>query len=103
MGIETAAAFGADAAPLAQQQGMAEQVGPDFETVDAPFVPLGPDADQYGRLGEQRELDGSRGADFAAFGRLHTGSVSRPGRFGRRGRAFIPGNPSGRGFGRASA
>ena len=40
MRIEPAAAFGADAAPLAEQQGAAEQVGPDLHAVEAPLVAL---------------------------------------------------------------
>ena len=55
--IEPAAAFGADAAPLAGEQGAAEQVGPDLQPVEAPFVPLGPDTDQAGGLRKQRQLD----------------------------------------------
>ena len=57
MRIEPAAAFGADAAPLAEQQGAAEQVGPDLHAVEAPFVALGADADQRGGFREQRQLD----------------------------------------------
>jgi hypothetical protein len=34
MGIEAVPALGADAAPLAQQQSAAEQVGPDLHAVD---------------------------------------------------------------------
>ena len=60
MGIEPAAAFGADAAPLADQQSAAEQVGPDLQAVEAPFVEFRPDADQRGGLGEQRQLDRAR-------------------------------------------
>jgi hypothetical protein len=37
MGIE-AAALGADAAPLAGEQGSAKQIGPDLYPVEAPFV-----------------------------------------------------------------
>jgi hypothetical protein len=40
MRIEPAMAFRAEAAPLAEQQGMAEQVGPDFHVIEAPFVPV---------------------------------------------------------------
>jgi hypothetical protein len=42
VGIEPSAAFGAEAAPLAEQQGAAEQVGPDLHAVEAPFVALRP-------------------------------------------------------------
>jgi hypothetical protein len=52
--VEPAATFGADAAPLAQQQGAAEQVGPDFHAVIAPHVELGPNAGERRRLWEQR-------------------------------------------------
>ena len=60
MRIQPSAAFGADAAPLAEQQGAAEQVGPDLHAVEAPFVALGADAAQRGGLGEQRQLDRRR-------------------------------------------
>ena len=40
MGIEAAATLGADAAPLAEQQSAAEQVGPDFQAVVAPLIAL---------------------------------------------------------------
>ena len=55
--IEADAALGADAAPLAGQQRAAEQVGPDRHAVEAPLVPLRPDAGQRGLVGEQRELE----------------------------------------------
>src|SRR4051794_17182006 len=37
MRIEPAAAFGTDATPLADQQGAAEQVGPDLHAIEALF------------------------------------------------------------------
>ena len=50
VGIEADAALGADAAPLAGEQRAAEQVGPDRQAVEAPFVALGPDAGEgHGR------------------------------------------------------
>src|SRR5215213_11995809 len=78
MRIETTAAFGADAVPLAEQEGTAEQIGPNFHAVEAPLVPFGPDADQGGGFGEKRELDRGwpgRGS-FAAFGHKLAGSIS---------------------------
>jgi hypothetical protein len=41
--IGTKAAFGADAALLTEQEGAAEQVGPDFHAVEAPLVLFGTD------------------------------------------------------------
>ena len=58
IGVEAAAALGSDAAPLADEEGAAEEVGPDFHAVVAPFAVFGPDADERGGFGEQRELDG---------------------------------------------
>jgi len=55
--VEADAALGADAAPLVGEQRAAEQVGPDRQAVEAPFVAVRPDADQRGLVGEQRELD----------------------------------------------
>ena len=68
MWIEAAPAFGADAAPLAEQQGAAEQIGPDLHAVEAPFVALRPDADQRGGVREQRQLDrhGTRGSGVSS-------------------------------------
>ena len=79
MRIQPAAAFGADAAPLAEQQGAAEQVGPDLHPVEAPLVALGVDADQRGGLREQRQLnrDGRRESGFRAFGHDVTVNVSQ--------------------------
>lgn len=76
MGIEAAAAFGADAPPLAEQQGVAEQVGPDFQAVKAVFVALGADADQRRGFRKERELDGCGPGGSALFGRFLPGSVS---------------------------
>ena len=52
--FEASAAFSADAAPVADQQGAAEQVGPDVQPVVAELVALGADADQRGAVREQR-------------------------------------------------
>jgi len=78
MRIQPSPAFGADAAPLAEQQGAAEQVGPDLHPVEAPLVALGVDADQRGSLREQRQLnrDGRRESGFRAFGHDVTVNVS---------------------------
>jgi hypothetical protein len=46
VGIEPAAAPGADAAPVADQQRPAEQVGPDLEAVEPPFVLIRADTHQ---------------------------------------------------------
>ena len=78
MRIKPAAAFGADAAPLTGEKGAAEQVGPDFETEEAPFVALGPDADQAGGFRKERQLyrDGPGRCCLAAFGHDVAESVS---------------------------
>jgi hypothetical protein len=57
VGVEADAALGADTAPLAGEEGAAEQVGPDCQTVVAPLVALGTDADQGGLIGEQQQLE----------------------------------------------
>ncbi len=67
MGIEPAAAFGANAAPLAHEQGAAEEVRPDLHAVEAPLVAVGSDADEGGFFREERELDGLRAGCFAPF------------------------------------
>ena len=79
MWIQSAAAFGADAPPLAEQQGAAEQVGPDLHPVEAPLVALGADADQRGGFREQRQLnrDGRRESGPRAFGHDVTVNVSQ--------------------------
>jgi hypothetical protein len=76
--IEAAAAFGTDASPLAEEEGAAEEVGPDFHAVVAPFVVLGADADEGCGFREERELDGGSrcGECVAAFGHDVAGSVS---------------------------
>ena len=79
MRIQPSPAFGADAAPLAKQQGAAEQVGPDLHPVEAPFVMLRTDADQRGGLREQRQLnrDGRHESGFRAFRHDIAGNVSQ--------------------------
>ena len=57
MGIEAATAFGADAAPLPDEERAAEQVGPDLHPIEAELVALGLDADQRRGVREERELD----------------------------------------------
>jgi hypothetical protein len=52
MWVEPAVAFGADAAPLTDQQRAAEQVGPDLHAVVAPFVQRRADTHQGGGLRE---------------------------------------------------
>jgi hypothetical protein len=76
MGIEPAAAFGADAAPLAHEKGAAEEVRPDLHAVEAPLVTVGSDADEGGFFREERELDGLRAGCFARFGHDDPGSVT---------------------------
>jgi hypothetical protein len=96
--IETPAAAGAETAPVADQQGAAEQVGRswlkvpsgeaggnsqrrgDFQAVEAPFIAFGADANEGGGFREERKLDRRRacGAGFAAFGHDLPGSVSPP-------------------------
>ena len=41
VGVEAEVAFGSDAAPVAGEEGAAEEVGPDGEVVEAPFIALG--------------------------------------------------------------
>ena len=81
MRIQPPVAFGADAAPLAKQQGAAEQVGPDLHPVEALLVALGTDADQRGGLREQRQLNrhGRRESGFRAFGHNVAANVSQIG------------------------
>jgi hypothetical protein len=68
--IEPAATFGAEAAPLAGEQGATEQVGPDLEAIEAPFITVGPDSNQGGRFREERQLigDGRAGAVLRRLG-----------------------------------
>ena len=47
VGVEAYAALGADAAPVAGEEGATEQVGPDGQAIEAPLVPLGPDAGSW--------------------------------------------------------
>lgn len=67
VGIKMVITFGADAAPLAQQEGLAEQVGPDLHAVVASGVPLRIDTAQAatfwekGQLKRRRILDGAFG------------------------------------------
>ena len=68
MRIEPAPPFGTDAAPLAEQQGVPEQVGPDFHAVEAELVALGADADQRRGFREERKLDRGGPRGFGAFG-----------------------------------
>jgi len=74
-------ARGADAAPSADEEGAAEQVGPDLEAVEAFFIAIGADADEGGGFREERELDGGgpSGGGLAAFGHGVAGSVTRAG------------------------
>ena len=58
VGVEAEVAFGSDAPPVAGEEGAAEEVGPDGEVVEAPFVALGPDADEASVVGEEWELVG---------------------------------------------
>jgi hypothetical protein len=55
--VEADAALCANAAPLTGQQGTAEQVGPDRHAIEAPLVPLRPDAGEDRLVREERELD----------------------------------------------
>jgi hypothetical protein len=86
MGVETAAVVGADAAPLSEEEGVAEEIRPDLHPVEAPFVLLRADAgkgDAIHAIGEERLLSGcGPGVDVAhrensgAFGRPSPGSVT---------------------------
>jgi hypothetical protein len=58
MGIEAAATLGTDASPLAQQQGVAEQVGSDLHAVVAELVALGANSNERGSFRKERQLDG---------------------------------------------
>ena len=77
VGVEAEAAFCADAAPLAGEEGVAEEVWPDGEAVEAPFVALGADAGEAGLVGEEGELDRfGHGRGFRWFGRESPTNVS---------------------------
>jgi hypothetical protein len=71
MWIEPAMACGADAAPLADQEGAAEQIGPDFHPGIAPFVQRRADADERGRFGKQHQLGRRRPGGGRQGGRNH--------------------------------
>ena len=68
MGIKAPPPMGADAAPVADQQGAAEQVGLDRQPIVAPFVVLGTHAHQRGGFREERQLDRPGRKWFAALG-----------------------------------
>ena len=78
MQVEPAAAFGADAAPLPNQQRAAEQIGPHLHSVEAPLIVLRPHPHQAGGFREERQLDRSRPGrgHFAGFGHGVARSVS---------------------------
>jgi hypothetical protein len=57
MRIQPASSFGADVAPLAQQQRATEQVRPDLDPIESPFVMFRADADQRRGVREQRQLN----------------------------------------------
>ena len=65
-------AFGADAAPLPDAQGTAEQIGPEFHAIGAPLIQSGTHTNKRGRFGEQRRpaRRGQSGMYFVAFGML---------------------------------
>lgn len=79
--VKPVPAGGADAAPSADEEGAAEQIGPDLKTVKVVFVAIGADADEGGGFREERELDGSGPGEggLAAFGHGVAGSVTRTG------------------------
>ena len=61
-------AFGSDAPPVAGEEGAAEEVWPDGEVVEAPFVALGPEAGEAGVVGEEGGWQGSAmGRAFRGF------------------------------------
>jgi len=70
--VEPDPARRADPAPVAGEEGAAEEIGPDGQAVVPPFVLLGANADERRRLREQRELDwgGQAQAGFPGFGHL---------------------------------
>jgi hypothetical protein len=78
MRIKPPASLGADTTPLAQQQGATEQIGPDLQAVEAPFIAVRADTDQRSRFREQWKLDrGWRGrSGLATFGHKIPRSVS---------------------------
>jgi hypothetical protein len=53
LGSRVASALRADAAPVADEEGAAEQVGPDFDAVVAKLVALGADAHKRGGFRER--------------------------------------------------
>jgi hypothetical protein len=68
----------AEVPPVADEEGTAEEVGPDFEAVEAVLAAIGSDADEEGGFREERELDGSGGpgAAGASLGHRVAASVS---------------------------
>ena len=79
MVIETVAAACAATTPTADQQGAAEQVGPDLEAVVAVLVALGQGADKSCGFREEWELDrsGPSKGRFATFGHRVGENVTR--------------------------
>jgi hypothetical protein len=76
VGIEVPATIGADPAQMADEEGVAEQVGPDFQSVEPCFAAVRPDADQGGRPGNSGSCNGSTIDGFRACGRDAPRSVS---------------------------
>jgi hypothetical protein len=56
--VEVDAAPYANTAPQASEPGATERVGPDRHPIEPPLVPALAEADQAGRVGEQRQLNG---------------------------------------------
>ena len=57
MRVEAVAALGADPPPMTGEQGVAKEVGEDFQAVETPFIALGADAHQARPFGEKRKLN----------------------------------------------
>ena len=80
--IKTPAALGAETAPVADQQRSPEQIGPDFHSIEPPFVRFRTDANEGGGFRKERKLDGSGAfrAKFTASGRGVGQNVSQWGK-----------------------
>jgi hypothetical protein len=79
MRIEPPPSCGADPAPLPDEHGAAEQVGPDLHAIVAPLILLGFDPNEGGCIRDERQLHGfeRRGQSlFWSFGHGFGRSVS---------------------------
>lgn len=77
MEVEAGLPLGADAAPLAEQGGAAEQIVLEAQPVEAPAIGRRHDVPQLGRLGEEGQLtQGARRGRRGRFGHVYPKSVT---------------------------